>query len=210
MWLAAAGQLGRAGRLRTAGLLGAAGLLAMAGLLGTPDARAADAPGGAAAGDTQVSAVWKVQTLHFLYLGRTARYSCIGLEDKMQTLLLALGARRDLSVHAQGCGAAERVTQGASVGPSVNIVFSSPVPGRPSPGGDVDALDARFEPFSLASDAMHNMQSADCELVQQFVQQILPKLATRNVKTDISCSPYEVSGGSFMIRGEVLRAVARR
>jgi hypothetical protein len=183
--------------------------LAVAGLLRTMDASAGDATGGAVAADTRVSAVWKAETLHFLYLGRTARYSCIGLEDKMQTLLLALGARRDLSVHAQGCHVAERLTQGASVGPSVNIVFSSPVPAPPSPGGDVGTLDARFEPFSLANDAMHNMQSADCELVQQFVQQILPKLATRNVKTDISCSPHETSGGSFMIRGEVLRAVAR-
>jgi hypothetical protein len=180
--------------------------LAAAVLLGTAGAGAADV----SAADSGVSAVWKLETLRLLYLGRTARYSCIGIEDKIQTLLLALGARRDLTVHAQGCQAAEHLTNGASVGPSVDIVFSSPVPAAPSPGGDAESVDARFEPFSLASDAMHNMQSADCELVQQFVQQILPKLATRNVKTDISCSPYEESGGSFMVRGEALRAVARR
>ncbi len=42
-------------------------------------------------------AVWKEQHLEFSYMGRTARYSCEGLRDKMRSLLLDLGARRDLT-----------------------------------------------------------------------------------------------------------------
>ncbi len=48
-------------------------------------------------------AVWKEQHLEFTYQGRTARYSCQGLRDKMRSLLLDLGARRDLQVALLGC-----------------------------------------------------------------------------------------------------------
>ena len=59
----------------------------------------------AADGDTgnPVPAVWKEQHLEFFYVGRTARYSCDGLRDKVRALLLDLGARRDIRVTAIGC-----------------------------------------------------------------------------------------------------------
>ena len=47
-------------------------------------------------------AVWKEQRLKFSYMGRTARYSCQGLRDKMRSLLLDWGARRDLQVALLG------------------------------------------------------------------------------------------------------------
>jgi len=53
------------------------------------------------------------------------------------------------------------------------------------------------------------MGLADCELVEAFAQQILPKLATRNVKQDITCVPFQQSGGRFLVQGEILRAVPR-
>ena len=36
-------------------------------------------------------------------MGRTSRYSCQGLRDKMRSLLLDMGARRDLQVTLLGC-----------------------------------------------------------------------------------------------------------
>jgi hypothetical protein len=38
-------------------------------------------------------------------------------------------------------------------------------------------------------------------------RQVLPKLVTRNLKQDITCVPYQQSGGRFLVRGEILRSL---
>jgi hypothetical protein len=138
-----------------------------------------------------LQAVWKEQHIEFSYLGRTARYSCQGLRDKMTALLLDLGARRYL-------------------GPRLSLVFSSPAlpdpSAKPLHAGDLLAVDARFEPFTLTSDAFRNYGVGDCELVQEFTREILPHFSARDVKQDITCVPYQASGSRFLVRGEVLRA----
>jgi len=70
-------------------------------------------------------AVWKEQHLEFSYMGRTARYSCQGLRDKMRSLLLDLGARLDLQVALLGCDESARLGRGY-VGPRLSLIFSSP------------------------------------------------------------------------------------
>ncbi len=157
-------------------------------------------------GGAPVSAVWKEQHVSFFYMGRTSRYSCDGLRDKVRAMLLELGARRDLSITAVGCeDAAKRV---------LHIVFSAPAlpqaAAKPLRAEDLAAVNARFEPFTITSDAFRNMGAADCELVEEFAHQVLPKLATRNLKQDITCVPYQQSGGRFLVRGEILRSLDLR
>ena len=159
-----------------------------------------------------MAAVWREQHLDFYYMGRTSRYSCDGLRDKVRAMLLDLGARRDLKIAAIGCedSGATRVN---SPGPSLNITFSAPAlpdsSAKPLHDGDLSATDARFESFTIASDAFRNLGFGDCELVQEFSHQILPKLVTRALKRDIACVPYQVSGSRFLVRGEILRALPR-
>jgi hypothetical protein len=154
-------------------------------------------------GGAPVAAVWKEQHVSFFYMGRTSRYSCDGLRDKVRAMLLELGARRDLAITALGCeDAAARL---------LNMVFSTPAlpqaAAKPLRAGDLAAVNARFEPFTITSDAFRNMGVADCELVEEFAHQVLPKLVTRNLKQDITCVPYEQSGGRFLVRGEILRSL---
>ena len=167
--------------------------------------------GGAETG-TLLAAVWKEQRFDFLYVGRTARYSCEGLRDKMRALLLDLGARRDLKVSVVACDETANGVGRGSIGPRLGIVFSSPAlpdaAAKPPHPGDPVGVDARFEPFTLTSDAFRNYGIGDCELVEQFTRQILPKLAARNVTKDITCVPNQLSGSRFFVRGEILRAVS--
>jgi hypothetical protein len=166
--------------------------------------------GGAGTG-TPLAAVWKEQHFDFLYIGRTARYSCEGLRDKMRALLLDLGARRDLKVSVVACDDTAGGLR-SSIGPRLAIVFSSPAlpdaAAKPLHPGDLAAVDARFETFTITSDAFRNYGIGDCELVEQFTRQILPKLATRDVTKDITCVPNQLSGTRFFVRGEILKAVA--
>jgi hypothetical protein len=148
-------------------------------------------------------AVWREQHLNFVYPGRTSRFSCDGLRDKVRSMLLDLGARRDLRISAIDCGDSPTL--------SLDIVVSMPAlteaAAKSQHSGDLAPVDARFETFSIAVDPFRNMGMADCELVQEFSRQILPKLATRAVTQDIDCAPTAPSGSRFLVRGEILRAL---
>ncbi len=52
---------------------------------------------------------------------------------------------------------------------------------KPLHPGDLTAVDARYEPFTLTSDAFRNYGVGDCELVEEFAREILPKLAAREM-----------------------------
>jgi hypothetical protein len=168
-----------------------------------------------AAADTgqPVNAVWKEQHVQLTYFGRTSRYSCEGLRDKLRALLAALGARRDMKLVALGCADFGAHLFAARSVPSVSIVFSSPAlpdpAAKPLRAGDPAAVEARFEPFTITSDAFRNMGVGDCELVDEFARQILPKLAVREVREDLTCIPNEVSGSRYFLRGLVLMPLPR-
>ncbi len=155
-------------------------------------------------------AVWKEHHLEFSYLGRTARYSCQGLRDKMRSLLLDMGARRDLQVALLACNESAPLGRGY-LGPRLSLTFSAPAlpdaSGQPLRAGDLAAVDARFEPFTLTSDAFRNYGVGDCELVEEFAREILPHFSARNIRQDITCVPYQAVGSRFLVRGEILRAV---
>ena len=175
----------------------------------TPVCRAS--PAVTAAG-TPVAAVWRERHLDFVYLGRTARYSCDGLRDKVRALLVELGARRDLKILTTGCDdfGGLRVARGM---PGLTITFSSPAlpdpAAKPLHAGDLSVTDARFVPFLITSDAFRNLGIGDCELVEAFTRQILPKLAARVQKRDITCVPYQLSGSRFLVQGQILKALPR-
>jgi hypothetical protein len=177
---------------------------------GTP-AAAAPAIAAPAAGNP-TPAVWREQHVEFFYMGRTSRYSCDGLRDKVRAMLLDLGVRRDLKVEPLGCADYDRVPVNTE-SPRLKIVFSSPAlpdaAAKPLREGDMAATDARFEEFTITSDAFRNMGIGDCELVQEFARQILPKLVVRDVKQDILCVPYQPSGSRFFVRGEILKTLPR-
>jgi hypothetical protein len=188
------------------------GMLAGVVLLCAAPARPAAADAGANTGNP-VAAVWKEQHLNFFYMGRTSRYSCDGLRDKVRAMLLDLGARRDLKVTAVSCENTPARVRLESLGPSLSIVVSTPAlpdaAAKPLHPGDLAAADARFESFTITSDPFRNMGLADCELVEEFARQILPKLVTRDLTQDITCVPFQQSGGRFVVRGKILRALPR-
>lgn len=154
-------------------------------------------------------------------MGRTSWYSCDGLRNKVRAMLLDLGARRDLQIVPLDCGDTERARPSTL---RLKIVFSSPaLPDaavKPLHEGDLAATDARFEQFTITSDAFRNMGIGDCELVQEFAHQLLTKLVARDVRQDIRCVPDSPSGGGgsagprwtgprFFVRGEVLKTLPR-
>ncbi|HEY2675879.1 MAG TPA: hypothetical protein VGI65_02845 [Steroidobacteraceae bacterium] len=155
-------------------------------------------------------AVWKEQHLTFFYVGRTARYSCQGLRDKVRLLLMELGARHDLKVSVQSCDESAPRMAGSSLGPTLGIVFSSPAmsDAGAKPASGNSSVDARFMPFTLTSDVFRNIGLGDCELIEEFTRQILPKMTTRDVRREIACIPNQMTGSRFFVSGQILKPTA--
>jgi hypothetical protein len=105
-----------------------------------------------------------------------------------------------------GCAESGGLRELHEMSPTVHLVFSSPAlpdpAAKPRHPGDLAPLDARFDAFSITTDAFRNMELGDCELVDEFVRQVLPKLATRNIEKDVACMPHQLSGSHYWVRGE--------
>jgi hypothetical protein len=168
-------------------------------MLGLPALGADTQP---ATGGTTVPAAWKQTKIEFHYFGRTSRYSCDGLRDKVRALLLDMGVRGDMRLRTNGCEIGRISLVG--INPGLTIEFSAPAP---QAGTEVNAFDARYVPFNFRQDAFRNLNIGDCELVEEFVRQVIPKLTVRNLQRDITCVPYQQSSGSYRVSGEVLKPV---
>lgn len=164
-----------------------------------------------AAAGVPIRAVWKEHRVEFTYLGRTSSYSCDGLIDKVRAIMTVLGARSRLHIVGIGCPEYGRPAGPNSIGPSLSIRFFAPalpdVAQKSRGGGSLAAVDAGFVPFKIVPDAFRNMSVGDCELVEEFTDQVLPLFTTRSVEKDITCVPYQLSGSDYSVRGEVLQAL---
>lgn len=167
----------------------------------------ASVPGQASAADDAVAsqpAAWTPKELRFTYLGPTPTYSCDGLRDKVRRVLLALGAREDLQVREGPC---------ASFGepdafPSVTIKMSVLEPIAAASSASAPAsVPARWQSIDLPPRGDVPWSPADCELVEQIRQAILPLFATRNVTDSATCIPYQPQVGLSHLKAEVLIAV---
>jgi hypothetical protein len=153
-------------------------------------------PARSAAREEVVPVVWKTQELRFDYFGFTSKYSCDGLRDKVEGVLLRLGARRDLEVRPFGCsrmGAPESL-------PSLQIKISTLIPA--GQGDAKDALEARWETVSLGG--VGKLTSGDCELADQIRTKILPLFTSRNLKSQTDCVPHQLPAGNILLNVDVL------
>jgi hypothetical protein len=172
--------------LSCAGLMAAMSLAV--GAADTPDAHAAGEPAATQAGS------WQAHEYQFLYMGFTAVYSCDGLADKLQLLLRLTGARPDAKVFpscTRGYGVPDRLAE-AQI--KFSTLQSTPV------GTGVDGVWRHVE---LSPQHPFELQSGDCELIEQFRDTLLPMFATRNVKHQITCVPHQDSGSNFSLSFDV-------
>jgi hypothetical protein len=172
----------------------------------------ADEPPTAAAPDR---AVWQKHEYSFAFLGFTSTYSCDGLADKLKVLLIAAGARRDAKSQpgacASGFGRPDKFAR-------ADLTFYTLAPaGADAPaGGDVPAgsdapayakrVDAAWRRVTFADRSPRELSTGDCELVEQFQNNVLPMFTTRNVDNHTTCVPHQISGSVISLRFESLAA----
>jgi hypothetical protein len=163
----------------------------------------ADTPQGDAG---TVPAVWTPKELHFTFMGFTSRYSCDGLEDRIKTALIKLGARKDMQVHATACpGPAGRPVPFPTVTGKLNVL--QPVTDQtPADAQTVQAHWQKVDIATLVTDRDPVRAAGECELVEQIKQSILPVFTTRNVEYRSTCVPNQLSIGGTTLKAEMLVA----
>jgi hypothetical protein len=145
---------------------------------------------------------WQKHQYSFAFLGFTSTYSCDGLADKLKKLLLAAGARADVKsvpgACAAGFGHPDKFAR-------ADLTFYTLAPvGNDSVGQPIDGV---WRPVTLANRSPRDLLIGDCELVEQFRDQVLKKMfATRNIVSQTTCVPYQESGSAIDLRFDSLVA----
>ncbi len=169
-----------------------------------------------------VAAVTRSQDIDFYFQSFTTFYSCRSLEDRVRQLLLELGVE-SIKVKVSSCFGNEIARF-----PHVRMQVSSPVEATPEilaefektrstrelaarvrgerPVEVTEQYPAYWKPVSLSRGSFR-LESGDCELIDQIKRKVLPKLAIRVVKDDVSCIPNQVSLGQPRLEVEALTRV---
>lgn len=177
-----------AGRTALAVLLAGAVLLSSASR--ADDAASAGGPG-----------TWQSHKYTFQFLGFTSTYSCDGLADKLKIILLAAGARRDVKSQpgacASGFGRPDKFAR-------ADLTFYTLAPADPNAAAG--AVKGIWRTVTFARRQPRELGIGDCELVEQFRQQVLPMFTTRNVVNNTTCVPHQESGSTIDLRFESFTA----
>jgi hypothetical protein len=174
------------------------GVLATVGAVAMLSAAWAQAPAVSPAG-TKAEAVWASKDLDFAYRGFTVKYTCDGLQDKMRRVLTQLGARADMQLRAYGCTRLTAPDTFAGVRMQIHVL-------QPADSHDGQSVSAHWQRVDLLANRGPVDAAADCELIEQIKQKILPLFATRNVDAVSVCAYRQRLVGGTRLSAEVLVA----
>jgi hypothetical protein len=153
-------------------------------------------PSGAA--DEGTLGVWQKHEYSLHFMGFTTTYSCDGLADKVRQLLLWAGARSDVTSSGSGC---DRGFGTPSKFASADITFYTLAA---APAGSSGGVATSWRKVQWAAHRPQPLADGDCELVEQFRDQVLPMFTTREVNNRTHCVPHELNPGELDLAFEVL------
>lgn len=150
--------------------------------------------------------VWQKHEYSFVFMGFTSTYSCDGLADKIRLLLIAAGAKQDAKSQpgacASGFGRPDKFAR-------ANLTFYTLAPSATDTPSGSKQVDGIWRPVSLADHSPRELSTGDCELVEQFRNNVLPMFTTRNVDDHTTCVPHQDSGSVISLRFESFTAAPR-
>jgi len=151
--------------------------------------------------------VWQKHEYSFAYLGFTSTYSCDGLADKIKLLLITAGARPDAKSQpgacASGFGRPDKFAR-------ADLTFYTLAPSGADTASGSKPVDGIWRPVSLSDRSPRELSTGDCELIEQFRNDVLPMFTARNVDDHTTCIPFQNSGSIISLRFESFAAAPSR
>lgn len=151
-------------------------------------------------------AVWQEQDVNFWYLGTNTHYSCRALEQKIETLLLHFGAKENPTVRAHNCS--ENVFRSSklrnlSQAVSVSLNFHVPVEDKTAVDSS-GSFSAQVKSVSVSNLRPRRIESFDCELIDNFAIQVLPKFDQEIVKKTTTCFRRQSTLHAWRLESNIL------
>jgi hypothetical protein len=143
--------------------------------------------------------VWQKHEYSFVFLGFTSTYSCDGLADKIRVLLIAAGARQDAKSQPGACAADYGRPD---IFARANLTFYTLAPSATDKTSSSPQLDAGWRPVVFADRVPRELHTGDCELVEQFRDNVMPMFTTRNIDDHTLCIPNQNSGSLISLHFE--------
>ena len=158
-----------------------------------------DAGGAAqAAGEVAQMGTWQTHQITFHYMGDVTTgtfYSCEGLQDALSFLLQQSGARLNKSVEVDPCG---RGAGAPSTLLTARLDFSTFTPDTGAAEGQGPSVPGSWRPVLFSEPhSSPQLRFADCELVSEFRDKLLTLFATRDVKANLHCIPFQDTSGLY-------------
>ena len=148
---------------------------------------------------------WQKHQYSFAFMGFTTTYSCDGLADKLKKLLLVAGARPDVKSEpgacASGFGRPDKFAR-------ADLTFYTLAPG--SADAAQKPVEAIWRPVTLAAHSPRELGVGDCELIEQFRNNVLPMVNPRNAVTPTTCIPHQESGSVIDLKFDSFAAAPPR
>jgi hypothetical protein len=147
-----------------------------------------------------VSSQWQHHKAHFSYMGFTTLYTCDGLEDQVRQILLHLGARKDITVTANGCPGPNNTPSHSAW---VDADFYALAPATDA--SESDRVQAHWTALEITPVRPNFMGDGDCELIQGLKPLITQNFTLRNLEYRTDCFPHEITLNGFAVKGQALR-----
>ncbi len=157
------------------------------------------------AGDT-VIAIWRVHKVDFAYRSQNVYYACDALQEKIRTILLAIGAHGTMNI-AISCTSGQLVKDARS-----RLTLALPAEATPAnvraattfdtraqlvarlqkiqlpSANDIVRFPARWQTVSLSRQRGVRLGPGDCELLDDLTEQVFPKLPVHVAATNLRCN----------------------
>jgi len=127
-----------------------------------------------------IDAVWKEQEVESGFLTVNVAYSCDLLEARVKMLLKQVGAADDITVDVMPCGAYDRPSEQHQA----TTRFSTLVPAG---DGDTNIIKAEWTDVELGRGQPRSIDGRDCQLLEQFTEQFLPKIEHEVIEGSVAC-----------------------
>jgi hypothetical protein len=179
------------------------------------------AKAGASAAEAPIAAVWRPHVVKFAYRAGNTFYMCRSLQEKIQRILLQVGARERAQFRRFYCGDLSHVVDAEFVlltpieATDENLrrltdydshdVLVARVHGQRLPAAtELPLFPAAWKTISLPG---MGFSQSDCELLQQLREQVLPKLSVRIVSDSLQqCATVFARGAAPRLMVEALVA----
>jgi hypothetical protein len=147
---------------------------------------------------------WQRRDVSLEFNGFMQAYACDELTEKLEILLKASGARKDIGIKTS-CREQDRPSEGARAQMDFfALALPADVPANAATTSESGGVASRWKMVRLRYGSPSDLKVSDCELLARFRDQVLPLFTIRNLVDRTHCRLGISQPGDLDLQFEVL------